>query len=195
MPDRPGNDGRGEPACVLAIPADKSALIPLCIACSLFLLGEHIRLSVMAIDHGSAEFARFNFQRIFAALTLPVMLALVWCAGYVSLQSALMLFVLAPIMPLAGLLVSHRCRFWSPSSPPAVTLVREGLPYAAAQMATDLVCRLDVFLILLLATYAVQGYYSAAVPAAGLLLIGPQAIAFFAFNAGPGITFHLPWAS
>jgi O-antigen/teichoic acid export membrane protein len=63
-------------------------------------------------------------------------------------------------------------------------LVKEGLPFAAAQIAAELVSRLDVFLILLLATFAVQGYYAAAVPAAGLLMIGPQAIALFAFNAG-----------
>jgi enterobacterial common antigen flippase len=169
---------------LFTIPADKRALIPLCIACSLFLPAEHMRLSVLAIDHGAAQFTRFNIQRVFAALVLPVLFVVAWISGYVSLQSVLTLFVLAPLVPLVVLLASHQCRVWGPSSPPTVTLVKEGLPFAAGQMAAELVSRLDVFLILLLATFAVQGYYAAAVPAAGLLMIGPQAIALFAFNAG-----------
>src|SRR5262249_29102300 len=35
-----------------------------------------------------------------------------------------------------------------------------------------------------LATFSVQGYYSAAVPAAALLMIAPHTLALFSFNAG-----------
>ena len=73
---------------------------------------------------------------------------------------------------------------FGPVSPRPARLIREGFPYLFSVVAADLFARLDVFLILWLASFAVQGYYAAAVPAANLLIVAPNALALFAFNAG-----------
>jgi O-antigen/teichoic acid export membrane protein len=49
---------------------------------------------------------------------------------------------------------------------------------------SDIYGRLDAFLFLWLASFTAQGFYAVAVPAASLLLVGPDALALFSFNSG-----------
>jgi O-antigen/teichoic acid export membrane protein len=65
-----------------------------------------------------------------------------------------------------------------------LSLLREGAPYWISAAVCDLYTRLDQFLILLLGSLTAQGQYAAAVPAAGILLVGADALALFSFNAG-----------
>lgn len=168
-----------------ALPAEKAYLAPMCIACSLMLPWEHMRLAVLAVDHGSGAFARYNTNQLVGAVVFPAMLALVWLRGNGSATVCALLLILAPIAGLAFRLATEKGSIvFGPVSPRPARLIREGFPYLFSVVAADLFARLDVFLILWLASFAVQGYYAAAVPAANLLIVAPNALALFAFNAG-----------
>ncbi len=64
------------------------------------------------------------------------------------------------------------------------TILGEGLPYSFSVVVCDLYQRLDQFLILWLSSFVTQGLYAAAVPAAGMLMVGTNALSLFSFNAG-----------
>ena len=170
---------------MVALPAEKRYLAPLCVTCALFLPIEHIRLSILSVDHGSAAFGRFNANRLIGAAVFPFLLAITWTTGVGSTVSVAILFVLTPVVGLAyRFITSPQGTFAQHSIPRPHKLLSEGLPYAAAVLAADLFDRLDVFLVLWLASFTVQGYYAAAVPAAHLLTVAPIALALFTFNAG-----------
>ena len=143
-----------------------------------------MRLSILAVDHGSGRFTRYNVHRLLAALCYPCMLLVAWLTGFGSLNQIVALSILVPVFPLALRLFTEPYSLVGPASPAPRALIKEGLPYAAALVASDVLNRLDVFLILWLASFSVQGYYAAAVPAASLLVIAPNTMALFAFNAG-----------
>ena len=68
--------------------------------------------------------------------------------------------------------------------PNASKLLVDGRPYAFSTFATELFERLDIFLILALASIQESGFYFVAVPAATLLTVAPNALGVFTFNAG-----------
>ena len=78
----------------------------------------------------------------------------------------------------------QRQLLWGSISPAPLRLIREGVPNAVALLASDFLNRLDVFLIVWLVPLTTQGFYAAAVPAASLLIVAPNTMALFAFNAG-----------
>lgn len=178
----------------LLLPAEKQFLLPLCVACAGLLPFEHLRLMLLAIDQGSARFARFNLGQFVNAATLPGLLVLAWlCSGGLSLTWIVGLTIVAPLAGVSLGAAARQPRLgWSPAAPSAAVLVREGRPYWLAVIAGDLFNRLDMFLVLWLATLSVQGNYAAAVPAAGLLCIAPNALALFAFNAGAKAGRNIP---
>ncbi len=168
-----------------ALPTEKAYLAPLCVACSLMLPWEHMRLTLLAIDHGSGAFARYNTNQLVGAAAFPALLLLLWLSGSHSRTIATLFLVLVPLLGLAFRLATDRePLLFGPVAPPPRTLIREGFPYLCSVVASDLFARLDMFLILWLASFTVQGYYAAAVPAASLLIVAPNALALFAFNAG-----------
>lgn len=169
----------------LALPADKQSLIPLCCLAALMLPCEHLRLNLLAVDQGAGVFRRFNFFNIFSAATLPVALLLFWLGGGANVSLVAAMAVLGPALG-AGLylLVRGRGPWTTPVDPPPQRLLREGAMDGAAVLGSDLFGRLDMLLMLWLASLTVQGYYAAAVPAVFLLLVGPNALAIFAFNRG-----------
>ncbi len=169
---------------LVGLPPEKRYLAPLCIACALFLPLEHVRLSLLAIDHGTGRFTRYNVYRLLAVFMMPAMLSVAWLAGYGSLGLVVALSVAAPLLPLAVRLVTGEHTLFGPIWPGPLTLIKEGVPNAVALFASDLLNRLDVFLVVLLAPFAAQGLYAAAVPAASLLIVAPNTMALFAFNAG-----------
>ena len=150
----------------------------------LFLPVEHVRLSLLAIDHGTGRFTRYNAHRLLAVFALPAMLMVAWLGGYGSLKLVVVLSVLAPVGPLALRFLTGEHAIFGPTWPGPLTLIREGVPNAVALFASDLLNRLDVFLVVLLAPFATQGLYAAAVPAASLLIVAPNTMALFAFNSG-----------
>jgi O-antigen/teichoic acid export membrane protein len=68
--------------------------------------------------------------------------------------------------------------------PNAWTLLKQGRFYALSMLASEMFERLDVFLVVAIATVVESGYYFVAVPAAQLLTVAPNALAVFTFNAG-----------
>ena len=62
--------------------------------------------------------------------------------------------------------------------------MKEGSPYFLSSAVCDLYQRLDLFLVLWMGSFAVQGLYAAAVPAASMLQVGATALALFSFNSG-----------
>jgi len=68
--------------------------------------------------------------------------------------------------------------------PSAWTLLKNGRFYALSMLASELFERLDMFLIIAIASVAESGFYFVAVPAAQMLTIAPNALAVFTFNAG-----------
>jgi hypothetical protein len=68
--------------------------------------------------------------------------------------------------------------------PSAWTLLKNGRFYALSMLASELFERLDMFLIVAIASVTESGYYFVAVPAAQLLIVAPNALGVFTFNAG-----------
>ena len=87
---------------------------------------------------------------------------------------------------LRGIPVAHWLK--KPESdrqvPTVGRLLKDGKPYAISLAATELFERLDILLILALASIEESGFYFVAVPAAALLTIVPNALGIFTFNAG-----------
>jgi enterobacterial common antigen flippase len=170
---------------LVALPADKQYLAPWCIACCLLLPWEHVRLALMAVDHGSGAFGRYNTSRFFAAAILPLMLLVVWAVGVGSVTSLTMLLIVASALALVfQFAVGGGGRLRGPRSPSMQALLYEGAPYALAMVADDLFNRLDVFLVLWFADFKVQGLYAAAVASTYLLCAVPNALALLTFNQG-----------
>jgi len=168
-----------------ALPAEKQYLAPLCMACALALPWEHMRLTMLAVDHGSGNFARYNANQLLMALLLPTILLGFWLAGVHNRTVIVLVTIPIPLLALAArLAVCEGRQVAGPASPRPRVLLKEGFPYTFSVVAADLFGRLDVFLILWLTSLTVQGCYAAAVPAANLLIVAPNALALFAFNAG-----------
>ncbi len=178
----------------IGLPAEKRFLAPLGIVCALMLPCEHVRLALLAVDQGRGEFRRFNTLRLLAACMFPLALIGAWSAGLDSLSLIVALTVAASAASLSlTLLGGERCSWKGPVSPQPRTLLKEGLPYAAALAVGDVFNRLDMLLILWLAQLKTQGFYAAAVPAANLLIVAPNALSIFSFNAGARQTDRPDW--
>lgn len=63
-------------------------------------------------------------------------------------------------------------------------MLREGRPYAISMLATDLLDRIDLLLVLWLTSIVTQGYYNAMIPVAYPLTVIPNTLGLFLFNAG-----------
>ena len=68
--------------------------------------------------------------------------------------------------------------------PGAWTLLKNGRFYALSMLASEMFERMDMFLIVAIASVTESGFYFVAVPAAQLLIIAPNAMGVFTFNAG-----------
>ena len=63
-------------------------------------------------------------------------------------------------------------------------LLKKGRFYALSMLASELFEKLDVFLVIAIASVAESGFYFVAVPAAQMLTVAPNALGVFTFNAG-----------
>jgi O-antigen/teichoic acid export membrane protein len=171
---------------VVALPADKRHLLLLCCIGACLLPTDHLRRLLLAIDQGSGNFQRYNVGQLVYASALPSLLTLAFVLNGVSLAGAVALTVAAPWIGLLACGVTSRDSrlAWFPAQPSLPVLFREGRSYWPSVVADDLFGRLDLLLVLWLASLPVQGYYAAAVPAAGLLCSATSAVALFSFNAG-----------
>jgi O-antigen/teichoic acid export membrane protein len=170
---------------LIGLPPEKRQLLPLCLLASCMLPWEQLRLSLMAVDHGSANFRRYNITALAGAGAFPAILAILFVTGGASVPLIVVLSVLAPIVALA-IRFAFRERDATPRGEPVPMrgVVREGLPYALADLSSHLFSRLDMFLVLWLMSFTVQGYFAAAVSAGHLMVVTPNALALFSFNSG-----------
>jgi O-antigen/teichoic acid export membrane protein len=168
------------------LPADKQFLAPLCALSALTQPFEHIRLLLLAVDQGTGAFKRYNIVVLTTSIVLPIALLAAWALGVMSVLTASILVLLPPAVGLAIWLALADLPAENPSKSllRPITVLREGAPYWISAAVCDLYTRLDQFLILWLASLTAQGQYAAAVPAAGMLLVGADALALFSFNAG-----------
>jgi enterobacterial common antigen flippase len=167
-----------------ALPAAKSFLAPLCIICALMLPLDHIRLTLLSVDHGAGAFSKYNRNLLVNAAVLPVLLGVLWITGIKSIGTVVAATLLIPVIALAYRFASEGFGIIGKKvDPPVASLLVEGLPYAAAQTSNDLFGRLDAVLILWLSSLTQQGYYTAAVSTAALLVVAPNALALFSFRS------------
>ncbi len=188
----------------LLLLTDKAYLIPFCLLCCLFVPWEHMQLTVSAVDRGSGNFWRYNICRFLLAVSFPLLALAAWLLEMDQLTGLSWLWLMCGLMVFGkfiGLLPTLRGMDWlgirrvkSAESaygdaamikiPSVRKLLRQGRPYAFNTLVTECFERLDIFLFLALADVTRSGYYFVAVPAAALLIIAPNALGVFTFNAG-----------
>ena len=158
-----------------ALPASKAFLAPLCIVGALMLPFDHIRLTLLAVDHGAVGFPKYNRNLLLNAAVLPGLLCVLWMAHVRSIETVVVATLLVPLVALAYRFGSEGFGIiGKKADPPIRNLLIEGIPYAAAQTSHDLFNRLDAILILWLASLTEQGYYTAAISTAALMVVAPN---------------------
>jgi O-antigen/teichoic acid export membrane protein len=167
------------------LPADRQNLLPYCLAVALMLPLEHMRLALLAVDHGANNFRRYNWNRLLAAFLFPVLLIALWGIGHASLQAVVAAVLLSAFLSLASLVVSYGgTMIGSRASVKVFPLLHESIPYGISYVAGQLLARVDILLAIWLMTLADQGLYAVAMAMVGLMQLVPNSIAIFSFNAG-----------
>ncbi len=186
---------------VLLVATSRQYLIPYALFCCLFVPIEHIHLTISSVDRGNEAFARYNINRLVFALAFPLLAGLAWSVDLASLTGVGWLWLMCliwvgsrfvgvlPTLRGMDLLDWRRARRLDSGLPPAEIpgtrqLLREGRPFALSTLVSELFERLDIFLVLALATLVEAGHYLVAIPAASMLIVAPNALGVFTFNAG-----------
>ncbi|MCC6508594.1 MAG: hypothetical protein IT423_05780 [Pirellulaceae bacterium] len=160
-------------------------VLPLACLCALSLPLQQIRLAVQAVDHGQRKLSRYNQGRLFAAAAFPLVLSVAIAAGIHSFAAICWLFVISQAL---ALLLAQRgmSESWRGDlQVPVPQAMKEARPLIAAWLASELLERIDMCLMLaLVSNQASLGYYAAATPIAALLIIVPNAASLYAFNLG-----------
>ena len=191
----------------------KTYLIPFGLLCCLFVPFEHMQLTISAVDRGNKNFRFYNINRLIFAVSFLALLALVFLTGIHKLGGlsplwvVCILFVLARVVGIiptlrgmdvlgtwfgksdsvtnannADMLTAEQLP--AASVPGPWTLLKNGRFYALSMLASEMFERLDIFLIVAIASVTDSGFYFVAVPAAQLLTVAPNALGVFTFNAG-----------
>lgn len=182
---------------------EKAYLIPYCLLVCLFVPWEHVHLTVSGVDRGREDYFNYNFNRLafascFPLLLLPLLMPQMReLLGNQILLTVCSLFVVSRMIGLMPTLRGLKLDSWwqhvrtkkrslgaADNTPDTKLLLREGWPYALSMFATELFERMDIILILVLASVEQSGFYFVAVPAAALLTIAPNSLSVLAFNAG-----------
>ena len=196
---------------IFSIPADVQHALPLAIFCALTMPFQQIRLSVLAVDHGTRNLTRYNKSRLIAAAAFPALLLLSFSFGlfeqqpswgHNSLESpqtevgnlsyvrsdlvlACWLFVLAHSSCFLLIQWGMTESWVGPRAVPVIAALKKAKGLIGAWLSTELLERLDMVLILVLfANEELMGYYATAVPIAALMIIVPNAAGIYAFNRG-----------
>ncbi len=187
-------------AVTLLIATERQYLIPYALLCCLFLPLEHLHLTISAVDRGSESYARYNVNRLLLALSFPILVGLAWMADLAAITGVSWLWLVCGlwvVSRIVGVLPTLRgMHLLNPAlrrqqlKGPALDMVpgprkllREGRPFAVSMFVSEFFERLDIFLVLALASITDAGFYFVAVPAAAMLTIAPNALGVFTFNA------------
>ncbi len=160
-------------------------VLPLAGLCALTLPLQQIRLAVQAVDHGQRELSRYNQGRILAAAAFPLVLLLGFVFQTRDLTTICIMFLVSQAIALP-LIQRGMLESWSgPRSVSVPQALNQARPLIAAWLASEILERLDMCLMLaIINDDATLGYYAAAVPIASLLIIVPNAASLYAFNRG-----------
>lgn len=169
---------------VVGLPGDKRYLLPLAIVCAFSVLGQHATLVLSAVDRGADDFARYNRLRLIAAGMFPLLLTIWAFVAPTTLLSTCVLLVVATVLSTLPCLLGMKDQAGVSPAPKATQLLREGRPYGVSMIATDLLERLDLLLVLWLAGIVTQGFYNAMIPVAYPLTVIPNTLGMYLFNAG-----------
>lgn len=169
---------------LIGLPSEKQYLWPLSLICSLAIVGQHVMLILSAVDRGAGDFRRYNRLRLVAAAAFPMLLVLWAIVAQATLLSTCALFVTASVLSAVPYFLGLNDRPGAEPAPAPAKLFREGRPYALSMLATDIVERLDLLLMLWLAPLITQGFYNAMIPVAYPLTVIPNTLGLFLFNAG-----------
>ena len=174
--------------CV-ALPPDNRHVLPLAIICSLAIFGQQITLILSAVARGSNDFKRYNRWRLWAAAVFPVLLLGWMLVGTTTVTSVSITWLIASLLSALPCFIKGGETVGQTVAPGFLRMLREGRPYALATLATDLLERLDLLLMLWLTSYIVMGnvtlgYYNSMIPVAYPLTVIPNTFGLYLFNAG-----------
>jgi O-antigen/teichoic acid export membrane protein len=160
-------------------------VLPLACLCAVTLPLQQIRLAVQAVDHGQRQLNRYNQGRLLAAAAFPLVLCVASLLHVSDIKSICWLFVASQALALLLAQRGMRESWRGPLALPVSRAMSEARPLIAAWLASELLERLDMCLMLaMVSDQATLGYYAAAVPIASLLIIVPNAASLYAFNLG-----------
>lgn len=174
-----------------ALPHEKRYLFPMAILCSLAITGQQVMLIMTAVDRGRGRFGVYNLRRITAAAAFPLLLLIAHLWIGVSVQIVCGVLVSSSLVSMAVCMAGLPRPLTGSSEPRVGRLLRQARPYALSTFATDLFERLDLLLVLWIASLQEQGYYAAMVPAVYPLTVIPNTLGMFLFNAGADKTKRL----
>ena len=160
-------------------------ILPMACWCAITLPLQQIRLAVQAVDHGQRQLARYNQGRLLAAAAFPVVLCLAFAFNIKDITSVCWMFIASQAIALLLAQRGMRESWRGEQLLPVPRAMSEARPLIAAWLASELLERLDMCLMLaMISDQATLGYYAAAVPIASLLIIVPNAASLYAFNLG-----------
>lgn len=133
-----------------------SASLYLCLLAPFNLLA----MNLLAIEQGRMDFRTFNLQRILQAVLYPVLLAILWYVGWLSVASA-------AFSMLAGTVILGGVRAWlaraamrsRPSLAQAKQLLNAGLRIHAVDVFGHLSAQVDKMALILFSTNSALGLY------------------------------------
>ena len=185
---------------------NKAYLIPYCLLVCCFVPWEHIHFTVSGVDRGRESYTAYNINRLILAASFPLLIGVGYLTGLLQMAGQQLLLIFCGmflVSRIVGLLPTLRGLSFTEwlcglkestglfgsieakdEQPSAKELLKEGGPYALSALATEMFERLDLLLILALATVEESGFYFVAIPAAALLTIAPNSLAVFTFNVG-----------
>ena len=169
---------------VVAMPSDKREAIPLAVLCAFSVIGQHVVLIMTAVDRGTERFGAYNVRRFIAAAAFPALVAVAATMVNLTVPMACGLWVAASLLSMGTCLYDLPRPTSNDYEPPVGEMLHRSRPYGLSMLATDLFERLDLLLVLWLASDVQQGFYAAMVPAVYPLTVIPNTLGVFLFNAG-----------
>ena len=168
----------------VALPTDKRAALWItAVTCLAFGL-QQIRLTVQAVDHGRRNMVRYNVCRLVAAAAYPIGLLVCYQLGAKSLTSAVWTLLIASWSSLLLCQIGMTASWRGESSVSIREGLREAKHLVGAWFVSEIAEKLDVCLMVWMFADKIVGFYSAAVPIAGMMIIVPNAVGLYAFNRG-----------
>lgn len=146
----------------------------------------HGILAIQALHQGRNDFTQLNLSRLMLALIFPVLLMTLLYFSSLSVLLLTICYAASMVMVFVFCLdgtPGKTGRPW-PSIQSAAAVLRRGRRFALANAASSVLLRLDLLVVTAIATAGFQGIYAVGSAIAQLMVVIPNTISLFAFNAG-----------